>query len=57
MTEKNSASHLPNMLSGRLQREFEKNGRKEGFGVDPTEILSISGPESSPSPHDNDSSS
>lgn len=34
-----------------------KNGRNDGFGVDPTDKLSISGPESSPSQHDNESNS
>lgn len=37
--------------------EFVKNGRRDGFGVEPMEMLSISWPDSSPSPHDNDSSS
>lgn len=34
-----------------------KNGRSDGFGVEPTDKLSISGPESSPSQHDNESNS
>lgn len=38
-------------------REFVKNGLSDGFGVDPIDRLSMSGPESSPSPHDNDSNS
>lgn len=37
--------------------ELVKNGRNDGFGVEPTDKLSISGPESSPSQHDNESSS
>lgn len=38
-------------------REFVKNGLNEGLGVEPIDKLSMSGPESSPSQHDNDSSS
>lgn len=38
-------------------RELVKNGLSDGFGVDPIDKLSMSGPESSPSPHDNDSNS
>lgn len=37
--------------------EFVKNGLNDGFGVDPIDILSKSGPESSASPHDSDSNS
>lgn len=37
--------------------EFVKNGRNDGFGVDPTDKLSMSGPESSPSQHDKESNS
>lgn len=37
--------------------EFAKNGLSDGLGVEPTDRLSISGPESSPSQHDNESNS
>lgn len=37
--------------------ELAKKGLNDGFGVEPMEMLSISKPDSSPSPHDNDSSS
>lgn len=47
----------PALLSCSIIREFVKNGRSEGFGVDPIDKLSMSGPESSPSQHDSDSSS
>ena len=56
MNEKKNANK-PIRFSWRIVREFVKNGRKDGFGVDPTDMLSMSGPESSPSPHDKDSSS
>ena len=50
-------SWSPFMCSCRVFRELVKNGLSEGFGVDPMDRLSTSGPESSPSPHDNSSSS
>lgn len=46
----------PIKLSCNIFLELVKNGRSDGFGVDPTDKLSMSGPESSPS-HDNDSNS
>lgn len=48
---------LPERLSCSMMRELVKNGRSDGFGVDPIDMLSMSGPESSPSQQDNDSSS
>ena len=45
--------YLPTRLSC---FELVKNGLKEGFGVEPIDIVSISKPDSSPS-HDNDSNS
>lgn len=44
-------------LSCSIIRELVKNGRNDGFGVEPIDMLSISGPESSPSQHESDSSS
>lgn len=49
--------YLPSRLSCRMFLEFVKNGRNDGLGVEPTDRLSMSGPESSASPHDSDSSS
>lgn len=49
--------HQPIKFSCNMFFEFVKNGRNDGFGVDPTDKLSISGPESSPSQQDNESSS
>lgn len=44
-------------LSCSIIRELVKNGRNDGFGVEPIDMLSMSGPESSPSQHESDSSS
>lgn len=47
--------YLPSTVFSCL--ELAKKGLNDGFGVEPMEMLSISKPDSSPSPHDNDSSS
>lgn len=44
-------------MSCNIMREFVKNGLRDGLGVEPIDRLSMSGPESSPSQHDSDSSS
>lgn len=49
--------HIPAVLSCNTCLDDVKNGRSDGFGVDPIDMLSISCPDSSPSPHDKDSSS
>lgn len=49
--------HQPIKFSCNMLFELVKNGRSDGFGVDPTDKLSISGPESSPSQHDSESNS
>lgn len=52
-----SCLYLPPAPSCSIIREFVKNGLREGLGVEPIDRLSMSGPESSPSQHDRDSSS
>lgn len=56
-TEIEYYSHQPIKFSCNMFLELVKNGRNDGFGVDPTDKLSMSGPESSPSQHDNESNS
>lgn len=49
--------HKPAVLSCNTCLDDVKNGLSDGFGVEPIDMLSISCPDSSPSPHERESSS